>query len=262
MTRNFDSFIRRAGIALISSGIDPRRTWVALKSLIPYLASFRAARKSASPDWPIAMGPVFGDRYQSAGTAKGHYFHMDLWAARQVIRGNFGRLVDVGSRIDGYVAHILVFREIEVFDVRLLQGQVPGLRFTQANLMDYSNLPEGYADCVSCLHALEHFGLGRYGDRLDVGDGWKKGLAGLARILKKGGTLLLAVPIGRQRIEFDAHRVFGPGTLTEEAERHGLALVDFSYIDDEGDFHEQAPLDAARALEYGCGCFRFARHGT
>jgi hypothetical protein len=262
MTSRFDSFVRRAGIALVSAGIDPRRMWRAVRSLPPYVASLMSARRSASPDWPVVIGPVFGDRYESAGTAQGHYFHMDLWAARQVLRGGFERVIDVGSRIDGYVAHVLVFREIEVFDVRSLHSRVPGLRFTQANLTEHGALPTQAADCVSCLHALEHFGLGRYGDPLDVQGGWKNGLAGLARIVAEKGTLLLAVPVGRQRIEFDAHRVFRPGTIVDEAARHALELVDFSYVDDGGDFHESAALDAAGTLDYGCGCFRFMRRGA
>src|SRR5262245_10578607 len=100
---------RRTFTALTSLGFDPRQLWRGLKSIVPYLAALLDARKAASPDWPIELGPAFGDRYGWAGVAKGHNFHADLWAAREVMRGRFRRVVDVGSRIDGYVAHVLVF---------------------------------------------------------------------------------------------------------------------------------------------------------
>lgn len=80
--------------------------------------------------------------------------------------------VDIGSRVDGFVAHVASFREIEVFDVRPISTAVPGVLFRQADLMDSPSLPAdteggGYCDSLSCLHAIEHFGLGRYGDTVD-----------------------------------------------------------------------------------------------
>jgi len=64
-----------------------------------------------------------------------------------------------------------------------------------------------YCDSISCLHALEHFGLGRYGDRIDY-QGHLLGWNNIYKILKRGGNFIFSVPIGIQRIEFNAHRVF------------------------------------------------------
>ena len=47
-----------------------------------------------------------------------------------------------------------------------------------------------YCDSVSCLHALEHFGLGRYGDPVDP-DGHLKGFRNLRRIVQGGHVLSL-----------------------------------------------------------------------
>lgn len=71
-------------------------------------------------------------------------------------------------------------------------------------------LPAGmvnYCDSISSLHAIEHFGLGRYGDPIDY-FGYLKALQNIAKIVKTGGTFYFSVPIGPQRIEFNAHRVF------------------------------------------------------
>jgi hypothetical protein len=207
------------------------------------------------------------DRYKSAGVANGHYFHMDLWAARKVRALNPTSLVDVGSRVDGFISHVLSFRDIEVFDIRDLQSKVEGLTFKRFNIMNTADVPQDYAECVTSLHAIEHFGLGRYGDPLDI-DGWKKGIDSLVRILKPGGTLMVAVPIsGRQRIEFDAHRVFEVATVVDYATGQGLDFTEFAYVDDQGDMHHcSLPLDLAKKrqlgeLSYGCGCFVFRKRG-
>ena len=78
--------------------------------------------------------------------------------------------------------------------------------------MDLMNPPENFKECcdsLSCLHAIEHFGMGRYGDRVDL-DGHVKGFRSLCAILKPGGLLDFSVPIGPDRIDFNASRVFFP----------------------------------------------------
>src|SRR5439155_9836158 len=96
------------------------------------------------------------------------------------------------------VAHVATFREIDVLDIRTVHDSIPNMRFLRADLM--ATLPAelvGCADSASCLHALEHFGLGRYGDPIDY-QGHIKGLLNLHRMLEPGGRLYLSVPIGPQ----------------------------------------------------------------
>lgn len=74
--------------------------------------------------------------------------------------------IDIGSRVDGFVAHLASFREVFVFDIRNIESKVKNIHFVQADLMRFDeNLTES-TDSISCLHALEHFGLGRYGDEI------------------------------------------------------------------------------------------------
>lgn len=91
------------------------------------------------------------------------------------------------------------FREIEVFDIRPIDGKIKNVKFIQANLMDLDKSLIGYCDSISSLHAIEHFGLGRYGDRLDF-EGYLKGLNNIYQILKPKGKFYFSVPIGKQRI--------------------------------------------------------------
>ncbi|KAA3512449.1 hypothetical protein CPJ18_07285 [Agrobacterium rosae] len=103
---------------------------------------------------------VLEDFSDSAGIVKGHYFHQDLLVAGYIHAANPVRHIDVGSRIDGFVAHVASFREIEVLDVRPLQPTShKNIVFQQADLM--RDAGEEITDSLSCLHAIEHFGLGR-----------------------------------------------------------------------------------------------------
>jgi hypothetical protein len=222
----------------------------------------RQQKRSAVP-FPFGeMYPCLDDRESNAGTAKGHYFHQDLLVARRIF-ANAPRLhVDVGSRVDGFVAHVASFREIEVFDVRPLAAAIPNVRFRQADLMaPFDAALGGYCDSLSCLHALEHFGLGRYGDAVDF-EGHLKGLANLKRVVAVGGKLYLSVPIGPQRIEFNAHRVFAVDYLLSLV--RDFQVDAFSFVDDKGDLHENVALtaDAISAnfgCRYGCGILELTK---
>jgi len=136
--------------------------------------------------------PCLHDRFEEGGT-KSEYLWSDPAGARWIHDANPQRHVDVGSRVDGFVAHVASFREIEVFDVRPVTSRIPGIRFRQADLMDMVSLStdgaEGYCDSLPCLHAIEHFGQGRYGDPIDP-RGYEQGLANMAVLLKPGGDVI------------------------------------------------------------------------
>jgi len=220
-----------------------------------------------SSQWRFGRNyPCFADRYQNSGSASGHYFHQDLLVAQWIFERHPAHHIDVASRIDGFVAHVASFRSIEVYDIRPLDNKIPNIFFTQMDMMQV--LPDKYigrSDSVSCLHALEHFGLGRYNDKLDV-DGYKLGLANLTKLLRPNGILYLSVPIGAQRIEFNAHRVFGLKYISELFSQHQLELLRFSYVDDQGDLQNNITLSDEllannAGLHYGCGVFELQKRG-
>ncbi len=212
----------------------------------------------------IRILPILSDRYAASGVALGHYFHQDLWAARHIYADSPACHIDVGSRIDGFVAHLLCFRDVEVVDIRALESRVTGLTFRQADMMSDGGLDIQPVPSVSCLHALEHFGLGRYGDPVNP-DGWRIGLKHLAKLVSRNGRLYIGAPIGKPAIEFNAQRIFHPQFIIDEAARHGLSLLVMAYIDDSGEFNELAmPLsieDSVRLakMDYGCGLFLFVK---
>ncbi|MBT0653116.1 DUF268 domain-containing protein [Geomobilimonas luticola] len=259
--------LRRIYSLSLTFGFNHRKTIQALKGLLPYYLDLRTLKRQETfAKIKFAFGKSYlclEDRLQQSGTIKGHYFHQDLLVARRIYLDNPGTHVDVGSRIDGFVAHVASFRLIEVLDIRPLSNSIPNIRFMQADLMAPvdKNL-EDYADSVSCLHALEHFGLGRYGDPVNY-DGYLLGLNNLLLILKKGGKLYLSVPIGPQRIEFNAQRVFSVSFLLKyfSGKCH---IKQFSFVDDQGNLHENVPITVNEINSnfnciFGCGIFELEK---
>jgi len=246
--------------SLVMFGIDPRKTMRSIVGLPFYFRNFQKIikqKKYGDGEFPFGKPyPCLGDRFSDSGVAKGHYFHQDLLVARRIYLNNPDVHVDVGSRIDGFVAHVASFRSIEVLDIRPLSSKIRNVKFMQGDLMgSITNDLVEYCDSLSCLHAMEHFGLGRYGDSVNY-DGHILGLRNLYRILRKGGKLYFSVPIGPQRIEFDAHRVFAVSYLLKLFD--GKYHIDqFSFVDDDGNLHENVPItDASKERNFGCvyGC--------
>lgn len=241
-------------------GFSPR---VLLKSIagIPYfLRTFRRyQRLNRNPSFRISMRnlfPVLSDRDAGAGVAEGHYFHQDLWAARKIFERGPGRHVDIGSRIDGFVAHVLVFMPVTVIDIRPMNSSVPKLSFFRDDATKLAEIHSDSVESLSSLHAAEHFGLGRYSDSVDPSACFDF-MNALQRVLAPGGRLYFSVPVGRQRVEFNAHRIFAPQTIIESFPK--LHLMSFSFVGDDGSLYSDQEHTAADSCDYGCGLFEFTK---
>ena len=115
---------------------------------------------------------------------------------------------------------------------------------------------------ISCLHALEHFGLGRYGDPVNF-EGFDIGFKNIADLLMPRGKLYFSVPIGPQRIEFHAHRVFSLSFLMEMISPF-YTIDMFSYVDDQNNFYPDVQLTNELInnncnCRYGCGIFELTK---
>jgi SAM-dependent methyltransferase len=205
--------------------------------------------------WGSAL-PALGERYAQAGTATGHYFWQDIWAAQRLFKKNIKRHVDVGSKVDSFIGHIIPFCKVTYIDIRPFEADIENLEFRQGSILDIP-FEDNTISSLSCLHVIEHIGLGRYGDTVDP-EGHIKAANELMRVLMPGGELLIGTPIGCERLCFDAHRVFDPGTIFDLFKP--LEMTEFSLIDDEGNkIIEGASFDQARRCAYGCGLFVFRK---
>lgn len=183
-----------------------------------------------------------------------HYLFQDTWAAQRVAEFAPERHVDVGSRVD-YACFLTAVTKVAFVDIRPLTAPIEGLEPIEGSILDLpfedQSLPS-----VSCLHVVEHIGLGRYGDPLDP-LGSRKAIAELQRVVAPGGQLLFATPVGRPRVCFNAHRVHDPRELRELFGE--LELVEFAGVDDGGEFRRhRRPEDFAGEF-YACGMFRLQR---
>jgi hypothetical protein len=220
-------------------------------------ATYRAM--PADPRFPLTaldMFPCLYDRWTSAGEMPLHYFHQDLWAAKHVRASGAPVHYDFGSRIDGFVAHCLSFCRVVVFDIRNLDSKVDGLSFVQGDITSLHNVPAKSVPSLSSLHAIEHIGLGRYGDPIDP-EGYRKAIRELQRVAMQGAPLYIGVPVGRQRLEFNGQRVFDPEYVVECFD--SCELVEFSAVDDDNTFVRDADLKAFKKKNYSCGLFRFVK---
>ena len=199
--------------------------------------------------------PCYSDHRNTAGDLPKHYFQQDLYVARQIFLANPTRHIDVGSRIDGFVAHVAAFREIEVVDIRPLGYINENIKFLQLDIIDKDRIPHEICDSLSCLHTIEHIGLGRYGDAINP-DGWLTALDNLLWMLRPGGVLYLSAPIGGGSVEFDAHRLFSlPDLRRAVADRASVSTIAVLGDDDlfmsEADSHAYITHGQNR-VNYGC----------
>lgn len=186
-----------------------------------------------------------------------HYFYQAAWLARRLPGFKPERHIDIGSSV--MTIGVLSATVSTIFvDYRPLLTGMSNLRSIAADII---SLPfkTNRVESLSCLHVIEHIGLGRYGDRIDP-EGSGKAARELQRVLKERGRLYLSVPVGRERVCFNAHRVFRPHTVLALFE--ALSLVEFSFVDDGGALVENQPLTAAAECEYGCGLFIFEKPST
>jgi len=190
-------------------GFDPLRTITGLRFIPKFISSWFHFlwKNNFRSSWRLS--PVLNDFSSQAGSADGHYFWQDLICATWIHESAPKKHLDVGSRIDGFLAHLLSFRAVTLVDVRPFSAKIPGLTVVigdaQSNLVGHL----GKYDSVSSLHCIEHFGLGRYRDPLDK-DGHIKGLRHISECVESKGSFFVSFPIGEEKVEFNEQRIIDP----------------------------------------------------
>lgn len=251
--------------ALSLVGFDALKFFNFFRGIPFYFKNYQNLKKQMKQNNDFAFGklyPILDERFCEGGTMRGHYFHQDLLIAQKIYNNKPIRHVDIGSRMDGFVAHVASFRELEIFDIRQLSSSVKNVLFTQADLMQLQENMKACCDSLSSLHAIEHFGLGRYGDPIDI-NGHIKAIENIWAMLKTGGKFYFATPIGPQRIEFNAHRVFSIEYLIKVFDKK-FTIDNFSYVNDNGHLFENEPLSSINIAsnfncKYGCGIFTLTK---
>lgn len=223
-----------------------------------YRRFLRAARDSRSR-FPLRKRDFFLCLLDKTKTTPfdPHYIYHPAWAARVVVRRSPEKHIDIASTLH-FSTIVSAFVPTEFYDYRPAELHLDNLQSKHGDLMQLP-FAENSVESLSCMHTIEHVGLGRYGDPIDY-DGDLKAIAELKRVLAPGGTLIFVTPVGKPRIEFNAHRIYAYEQIMDYFS--DLKLVEFSLVPD--DWRSKGLiLNADPALialqSYGCGCFVFTK---
>jgi SAM-dependent methyltransferase len=186
-----------------------------------------------------------------------HYIYHTAWAARKVKEIDANKHVDISSSL--YFSSIVsAFKPVLFYDYRPANLNLTGLS-SSANDLNNLTFPDNSVESLSCMHTVEHVGLGRYGDTIDP-EGDVKAARELSRVVAKGGNLLFVVPVGKPRIEFNAHRIYSYKMVVDLFP--GLTLKEFTLIPDNAidvGMQENASPENVDSQSYACGCFWFVK---
>jgi SAM-dependent methyltransferase len=186
-----------------------------------------------------------------------HYVYHTAWAARKLAEIKPIKHIDISSSLYFNVL-TSAFVPIKFYDyrpanIRLSNFETGSIDLTSIDFDDNS------VNSLSCMHVVEHVGLGRYGDELDP-DGDIKAINEIKRVINKNGHFLFVVPVGRPRIEFNAHRIYSYDMIIgffNEFELKEFSLIGKNFRED--GIAINATREQSDHEEWGCGCFWFIK---
>lgn len=236
--------------------IDPRKLPFVFRELFLYIKELICFVRQYQGTYPVKMMPVFFEK-TSFSSYDPHYTYQAYWAASNIIKDKTKDTLphmDISSNIS-FVAQLCAST-----DVIQIEYRPPGLSLSSYHKIsgDILSLPfsDDSVSSLSCLHVIEHIGLGRYGDSIDVNGCWKA-LSELERILSSNGRLYLSVPIGKPAVFFNGCYIFDAMDIVRALT--GMNLVSFSYVNDEGGLIELGKPEDTIGLRYGLGLFVFQK---
>ena len=201
-------------------------------------------------DWNDCLPMLHDNSYYT--TFNTHYIYHPAWAARVLKEINPKTHVDFSSSLH-FCTIISAFIPSVFYDYRPADLDLSDLESKRANLTNLE-LSDKSIDCLSCMHTIEHIGLGRYGDELDS-EGDIKAIKELQRVAID--HILIVVPIGIPKIYFNAHRVYDPIEFVKYFT--DCDLINFAFVDDLGNFKIDEMLENAVNEKFACGCYHFRK---
>lgn len=186
-----------------------------------------------------------------------HYLYHPAWAARVVKKINPFKHVDISSTVS-FSTMLSAFIPVDFYDYRPAEISLDNLKCKRGDLMKlpFDNNSVG---SISCMHTVEHVGLGRYGDVLDP-QGDIRAAQELQRVVKKGGSLIFVVPVGKPKIEFNAHRIYSYEQVVSMFPE--MDIREFSLVPDDykkNGLIQNADKNIVRSQNWACGCFWFIK---
>ena len=241
-----------------------KRAVFKVKSLFyfPFIALdfFNYRSKDKSKRFSVSFLDIFPCLFENIPYTRfdTHYVYHTAWAARKVKEINAVEHIDISSSL--YFSSIVsAFMPVKFYDYRPAKLNLSGLISDRADLLDLP-FADNFIKSLSCMHTVEHVGLGRYGDKIDT-EGDLKASKELSRVVETGGNLIFVVPVGKSRIQFNAHRIYSYDQVVEMFP--DFTLKEFSLIPDnalEIGMIYNASKEESDKQSYGCGCFWFVKN--
>jgi hypothetical protein len=193
----------------------------------------------------------------SGNSINRHYWFQDIHVARSVIdksRDVPGHLhIDIGSRIEGFITSLLAARINLVFgEINLPKIDFEGARIARIDLQDMSPDQFEGATSVSCLHVIEHLGLGKYGDKIDA-LGHLKVFRDFHRVVPDGCVVYVSSPTSSAPgIVFNAGRHLDPAEMCEAATSAGFSIEERAFVTTDWQLLINPTMEQMQSDAYGC----------
>ncbi len=205
---------------------------------------------------PFESYPCLGDK-TSDTPFEPHYTYHPAWAARILKKLNPKKHIDISSTLT-FCTIVSAFIPTEFYDYRPANISLTGLKSKRGDLLDLPFVSNS-VESISCMHTIEHIGLGRYGDAIDpTGD--LKAIRELIRVTKKGGSILFVTPVGKRALRFNAHRIYAYDEILKYFTT--CHLKEFALVPDnvfEVGMLTNPPKSVINKQSWGCGCFWFIK---
>lgn len=168
--------------------------------------------------------------------------------------GGTPKILDIGS-YRHFILGLLAHYYVTTVDVR---ERRPATNHETTVTCDAKKLalPDRAFDAVVSLCAVEHFGLGRYGDDFDL-DADKHAFEEMKRVLKPRGALIFTTTLtgAKPQLAFNAHRIYDYPMI--ESFCKGLRLEgELFYLSSKGAFGPREEVTTKPgAWDIYCGCW-------
>lgn len=214
-------------------------------------------KKNQIQDFKISVLDLYPciDDKTSFSPFDSHYIYHPTWAANIIakikpkVHHDFSSILSFSTVISAFIP--TVFHDFRKAEINI--DNFNSLADDLTNLKIKSNSLES----VSCMHVIEHIGLGRYGDPIDP-EGDIKAIEELKRIVSSKGNLLIAVPMAEKpKLMFNAHRIYSYEQIMSNFQN--FDLKNFAFINDMGIYISTANKTDVTNQRYGCGCFWFIK---
>lgn len=211
----------------------------------------RLTPELAARGWNVVPYPLF----EGGEHPEGYRDFECRFAAWHLRRARPASVLDVGS-YRHFVLGLSAAFDVTAVDVRPRDA---GLGTETVLTSDARALaaPDAAYDAVVSLSSIEHFGLGRYGDPLDL-DGDARAAAEMRRVVRPGGLIVCTTSLtrGARTVAFNAHRIYD--LASARALFDGCERVDERYFSHrlarEAAWDEVA--DAPGDWDVYCACWR------